>query len=105
MVECFPLREIFETYNVGSVIDLVSIDTEGMEMEALQSIDFSRVNIRVLVVEWTGTDGDQRKDYLQQFGYRSVKISTVVKIHPENGTVWKLMGDELFWRPDLFSNW
>lgn len=90
-VECYPLSEVFEQYmETGAVIDFMSIDTEGMEMEAIESIDFSTVSIRVIVAEWRSTDGDKRKDYLRQFGYNSIKISK---------------GDELFWRPDLFSAW
>lgn len=40
IVQCYPLQQIIETNKISPVIDLVSIDTEGMEMEALQSIDF-----------------------------------------------------------------
>ena len=70
-----------------TLIDFVSVDTEGLEMEALESIDFSVVDIRVFVVEWRSEDGNSRRDYLAQFGYLSTFIGR----------------DELFWRPDLFS--
>lgn len=87
-VECYPLRDLFEQHGRMSLIDLVSVDSEGMEMEALESIDFSKVDVRVLVVEWRERDGSKRRDYLAKFGYLSAFISRT---------------DELFWRPDLFD--
>lgn len=84
--ECYPLSQIFEKFNKGvTMIDFMSIDTEGMEFEAIKSIDFASIDIRVIVAEWRSSNGNERKDYLQQFGYKSVK------------------DDELFWRPDLFT--
>lgn len=87
-VQCYPLSQLFEMHGRMSLIDFVSVDSEGMEMEALESIDFSRVDIRVLVVEWRKSNGSERRDYMAGFGYRSAFISK---------------SDELFWRPDLFQ--
>lgn len=92
-VECYPLKDVFESHKI-SMIDFMSIDSEGLEMEALQSIDFSKVDIRVLLVEWRPSNGDERRTYLQKFGYKSTFFSKNTK-----------GGDELFWRPDLFSAW
>lgn len=86
-VQCYPLRDVFEMHGRMTLIDFVSVDTEGLEMEALESIDFSVVDIRVFVVEWRSEDGNSRRDYLAKFGYLSTFIGR----------------DELFWRPDLFS--
>jgi hypothetical protein len=85
-IQCYPLRDLFKMHGRLSLIDFVSVDSEGMEMEALESIDFSMVDIRVLVVEWRPKDGSKRRDYMSKFGYTSTFIGR----------------DELFWRPDLF---
>lgn len=87
-VPCYPLRDLFEMHGRMSMIDFVTVDSEGMEMEALESIDFRKVDIRVMLVEWRNEDGSKRRDYLAKYGYLSTFISPV---------------DELFWRPDLFE--
>ena len=57
-------------------------------MDALESIDFSAVKIRVMIVEWRKSDRDERRAYLAKYGYMSTFSEK----------------DELFWRPDLFAD-
>ena len=49
-VPCEPLSQIFGKHNI-SKIDLFSLDVEGQEAAVLETIDFSKVKIDVMVVE------------------------------------------------------
>ena len=50
-VETITLTHLLETNNAPSVIDYLSIDTEGSELEALRSLDFNRFRPLVVTVE------------------------------------------------------
>jgi FkbM family methyltransferase len=59
--------------NEISKIDLLSIDIEGYEIEALKGIDFSRYRPRVIVVETQDREEEQKLDQLfEQVGYHRV---------------------------------
>jgi FkbM family methyltransferase len=49
-VECKRLDGILDKYSVNE-IDYLSLDTEGAEYEILQSLDFDKLNIRLMSVE------------------------------------------------------
>jgi len=51
-VPCFPLDTILTALN-RSRVDYLSLDIEGLELAVLKTIDWSRVDIRVLSVEFT----------------------------------------------------
>lgn len=50
-----------ENYYVPCTIDYLSLDTEGSELEILQSIDFSKIDIKFMTVEH-----GKRKHYLEE---------------------------------------
>jgi FkbM family methyltransferase len=50
-VECRPIRDIVERYAQGRAIDLISIDCEGLDLPALESIDWERSRPCVIIVE------------------------------------------------------
>ncbi|KAK3856135.1 hypothetical protein Pcinc_037516 [Petrolisthes cinctipes] len=52
MVHCFPLHSYLLALNV-TTIDMLSLDTQGSEVDILKSIPWEKVNIRVLVIEVT----------------------------------------------------
>ncbi len=54
----------------GWRIDLVSIDTEGCELDVLEGIDLHRFRPRVLVIENDRPSGAAIEPYLEQRGYR-----------------------------------
>ncbi|MBU0719648.1 MAG: FkbM family methyltransferase [Planctomycetes bacterium] len=56
--------------NVGWRIDLVSIDTEGCELDVLDGFDLERFKPRVLVIENDRPTGDEIEPYLAPRGYR-----------------------------------
>ena len=49
-VDCYRFNDLMNHYNINS-IDYLNIDTEGAELTILESIDFERINIKVIGVE------------------------------------------------------
>ncbi len=66
-VDCCLLNDILEQYKIYEV-DFLSIDTEGGELEILKSIDYSKYNIKVIVVENIYHDFEYRC-FLESQGY------------------------------------
>ena len=65
-----PLRtmtQILDSADAPKVIDFFSLDVEGNELEVLQGIDFSRYQIRWLLVE--SRDIDRISKYLEPIGF------------------------------------
>ena len=50
-VPCFTLHALMYSLNV-TTIDFFSLDVEGVELGVLKTIDFSKINIRTLTVEF-----------------------------------------------------
>jgi FkbM family methyltransferase len=68
---------IKKTLGLPITIDYMSLDTEGAELEALQSIDFDKINIKFMTIEHGNRKGYKNifTDYLKQFGYRVHRIN------------------------------
>jgi len=66
-VKCLPLQKILDERNITHV-DYLSIDTEGSELEVLQSIDFSKVSFELISVE-VNYEPDQIDSLLLSNGY------------------------------------
>ena len=64
-----PFGGPWET-NSGWRIDLVSIDTEGCELDVLDGFSLERFKPRVLVIENDRPTGDEIEPYLKSRGYR-----------------------------------
>ena len=66
-----------ETLGLPITIDYMSLDTEGAEMEALESIDFSRIDIKFMTIEHGNRKGYKKmfEQYLKQFGYRVHRVN------------------------------
>ena len=92
VTKCIPLTDMDEDWNLG--FDFISIDVEGNELDVLKSIDFHKVPVKVLVIEWRTKDGDSRADYLAQFGF--VRLANLV-IYQDTRS------DEVYYRPDLIQ--
>lgn len=67
-IECAPFKAILRKYNISHV-DFLSIDIEGGEKSALETIDFDAVKIDIIVVE-NNFDEDVVKNFLLSKGYR-----------------------------------
>ena len=59
-IEVIPLREIIKKCRVSKVIDLLSIDVEGLDEAVLRSMDWSK-KPRVIIVEILNTNLDNIK--------------------------------------------
>ena len=68
-VQCIRLQNI--TSLQGRVIDFMSIDTEGNEIPILNSINFSRLNIKCIAIE-NNYDNTEIKNILKENGFVKV---------------------------------
>lgn len=70
-IAVLKLSDIFATHAINH-IDLLSIDIEGGEEEAIKSIDFDKVAIDVIVIE-NNFNEDKIREYLLSRGYTYLK--------------------------------
>jgi len=69
-VKAFTLSEIFAMFLKTNVLDFLSIDIEGKDIEVLKSIDFSKIQINAICVEHNNRKGsDQLIKYMNEKGY------------------------------------
>lgn len=66
-VKCIPLQKIFNERNITHV-DYLSIDTEGSELNILQSINFEKTSFRLISVE-SNYESDNLDEFLLSKGY------------------------------------
>ena len=71
-VPCISFNELCDTYHAKK-IDLLSVDTEGSELEILKLIDFDHIYIQVIVVE-NLYGSTAIKELLTKNGYSLVKV-------------------------------
>lgn len=66
-----PLSQVFGKHLDGRGVDLISVDTEGLDLAVLQSNDWRRFRPKLVLVEvaWSGS---VIVGYLEQQGYRLV---------------------------------
>jgi FkbM family methyltransferase len=72
------LTQIFKENNVPSVIDYMSVDVEGADLDALKGIDFSTYKIMFLTVEWGGSSAQYFEDiskHLSSHGYKLHRVN------------------------------
>lgn len=82
-VKCIPLKRIFNDYSLN-VIDYLSIDTEGSELNIIRGIDFNTVHINVICIEdnypWSKESMEINK-ILTINGFKYYKTLTSDKIY------------------------
>lgn len=61
--------------------DLLSIDIEGMEPEVVPQIDFTKLGIRMAIVEWNGKDADLYDGILFSHGLKLIHINAENRIY------------------------
>jgi FkbM family methyltransferase len=69
-IECKTLNRILTKHGIAD-IDLLSIDTEGGELKIIQSINFKKFDINVIVIE-NHNDDENIPNYLISLGYNFV---------------------------------
>lgn len=65
---CRPVGDILKENSIN-VVDYMSVDVEGAELKVLKGVRFDQVSVRVISVEG---HGPSVREYLKQWGYRSV---------------------------------
>lgn len=72
-VTTISLNDLLDKHNAPSIVDYLSIDTEGSEFEILKNFDFSHRQISVITCEHNHTPSRKRiHDLLQRRGYKRV---------------------------------
>lgn len=76
VVETVSLLDLLRTHGAPKVIDYLSIDTEGSELEILSGFDFDAYRFRLLSVEHNHTPArDQIRRLLERHGYHRTLAS------------------------------
>ncbi len=73
-----PLKNILEEHAKGKEIDIMSIDTEGFDMEVLESNDWTKFRPRFLIIETLEYSRDEEgkklndtfDSYAEKIGYK-----------------------------------
>jgi FkbM family methyltransferase len=72
-VETISLNALLQKYDAPEIMDYLSIDTEGSELEILKSFNFEKYRFRVITVEHNYTESRQAiLDLLSRNGYERV---------------------------------
>jgi FkbM family methyltransferase len=61
-VECITLNDLFNKYNVPSVIDYMSLDVEGAELLILETFPFDKYRLLTASVEHNSHIGQKQKE-------------------------------------------
>jgi FkbM family methyltransferase len=67
-VETMPLKRLLIEYECPNEIDFMSIDTEGLDMEVLQSMDWKRFDVNLVCIEHS-MGKNTLNDFMDTIGY------------------------------------
>jgi FkbM family methyltransferase len=75
-VDCLTINQLFEKHNIDT-LDYLHIDTEGLDVHIISSIDFNKFKINNIIFEIIHADGTQQMEtnytetieYLKKLGY------------------------------------
>ena len=74
-VKLYKLESIFEMNNI-KVIDFITIDTEGSELEVLKGINFTKVHINIIIVEDNYPGTKKSKEIIEYLTKNDYKLKT-----------------------------
>ncbi len=91
-IAVLPLSDIFEKYAQGEEIDLMSIDTEGFDMEVLKSNDWNKFRPRFIILETLEYRASQAgkklnnlyDPYMEKIGYTKIADTYINTIYEKN---------------------
>jgi hypothetical protein len=73
LVETISLNDLLKEYNAPSIIDFLSIDTEGSEFIILNNFNFDNYRFRVIVSEHNFTSNREKVfELLTAAGYKRI---------------------------------
>jgi FkbM family methyltransferase len=78
-VKTKTLTDILETHSLTN-IDFCTIDTEGGEIDIIKSIDFDKINIKLIIVENNYNDTSVQKLLLDN-GYKLIKKLSIDDVY------------------------
>lgn len=94
-IAALPMEDIFREYSLKQ-IDYCNIDVEGSEMKVLESIDFSKVQIKIFTIE-NNYRTKTIKNFLTSKGYKLIGKLGADEVYELNSKRYDLM---LKWRMD-----
>lgn len=68
-VQVITFEDLISVSGIGTEIDYLKVDAEGMDLEIIQSIDLQKYNIKIILMEIRWFWKEHAKDYLEQNGY------------------------------------
>ena len=71
-MQCFPLYSLVLAAG-NPTVDYLSLDIEGGELKVLQTIPFSKVDIRVMSIEVLHVERREVKKLMAKNGYRVLR--------------------------------
>jgi FkbM family methyltransferase len=83
-IPSLPLHKILDKHNINK-IDYCSIDVEGGELKVLDSLDFSKVDVRVLTIE-NNYGTNEVRNYLKPYGYSLIAKIGSDEIYEKNSS-------------------
>ncbi len=92
-IPSIPMKDIFEEHSISQV-DYFNLDVEGGEMSVLNSIDFSKVKIKIFTIENNNRTKDVLR-YLNAKGYRLIGKVGADEVYELNSKRFNLM---ISWR-------
>lgn len=99
-IPSMPMKDIFEQQSITQ-IDYFNIDVEGGEMSVLNSIDFSKVKIKVFTIENNNRAKDVR-NFLKSKGYSLIGKVGADEVFELNSKRYDLM---VLWRIKNATNY
>ena len=74
-VQCFPLFSVLQALG-GPRVDYMSLDVEGSELDILTTVTWDKVDIDVMIVEFSHQAGKlpPLKRFLEDKGYQTLKV-------------------------------
>ena len=99
-IPSMPLKDIFAQHSITE-IDYCNIDVEGGEMAVLNSLDFSKVCIKVFTIE-NNNRTNRVRDFLGPKGYKLIGKLGADEVYELNSKRYDLM---LQWRLDRVRNY
>lgn len=70
-MKTISLQSLFDKYNITD-IDYFSLDTEGSELDILKSVDFEKVNIKLLGVEFNYETDNETFNFIKSKGFNPI---------------------------------
>jgi FkbM family methyltransferase len=68
-VQVITFDDLISVSGIGTEIDYLKVDAEGMDLDIIQSIDLQKYNIKIILMEIRWFWKEHAKDYLEQNGY------------------------------------